>query len=61
MKRRWQRNNGMRHTCSNKYIGNPSISGTIYTENLVNADKRHQDSYRARKISQDCVRQKKEE
>ena len=33
-------------------LENPSIFGTIYTENLLNADKRPQDSDRVRKTSQ---------
>lgn len=41
----------VRLTCSHKYTENPSICGTIYPENLLNADKRPQDSDRERKTS----------
>ena len=51
----------MRLTYSHKYIENESTCGTIHTENLLNADKRPQDSDRARKTSQNRVGQKKEE
>lgn len=51
----------MRLTYTHKFTENPSICGTICTDNLLNADKRSQDSYRERKTSQNWVKQKKEE
>lgn len=36
-------------TYSPKYTENPSVCGTILTEDQLNADKRPQDSDRARK------------
>lgn len=50
----------MKLTCSHKFIENPSICGTIWPENLLNADKRTQDSDRERDTSQNRVGQKKE-
>ena len=41
----------MRLTYSYKYIENTSICGTICTENLLKADKRPQNSDRARKTT----------
>lgn len=45
-------------TYSHKIIENPSMCGTICTENLLNADKRPQDSERARKTSQNLSKTK---
>lgn len=48
-------------TYFHKYIENPAISGTILTENSLNAYIRPQDSNRARKTSQNCTGKKKKE
>ena len=44
-----------------KYIENPFICGIIYPDNLLNADRRPQNSERERKSPQNWVGQKKEE
>ena len=46
---------------SQQYIENASTCGNIRRENLLNADKRPQDSDRVRKNSQKQIGQKKEE
>ena len=51
----------MRLTYSHKHTENASTCGTVSTEGLLNADKRPQDSDRARKTSQNWVGQKKED
>ena len=51
----------MNLTYFHKYIQNSPTCGTIHTENLLNADKRPQDSDRIRKTLPNQVRQKKEE
>lgn len=60
-KRWWHRNRRWGYSYSHKFIENPFICGNIHSKNLLNSDKRPQDSYRVKKTLWNWVGIKKEE